>query len=1362
MSVSRRLALGCLFLFATVAAHAAGSRLSGSDPIGAVRDFTPERFERAFVLESKAVRVMLRPVGARVSALEAESGGVAYRNAFRGVDVLRSGGKAPFETVVARDRAALESVAYEIAEMRGVLAAVPSANGIRFVTRNPAHDVTISAPLLIDATGRPSANVRWVISPNGSAGHGTMHLKTNDASLKYPVKAIYSLLKAKRPPVGFDRRDFDPIVAGTGSISGTVTDAVSGAPIVDEFVAVFDSGGNFMTFGLTDGNGSYFTFDGLDTGSYHVFVGAANYIAEVYNNIPCNGCDFTTGTPVAVTDGVQTSDIDFALTPTLGRITGSILAATAPLSDVVVLFYDSTGDAVSSASSDASGFYEASVVAAGTPFKARTFNSTNPGYLDQLYSGIDCGACPISTGTAINVSPGVTTSGINFNLNTGGQISGSVTGTANAPIYQANLEIYDSAGTLRATAESDLGGNYITGAGLSPGNYFVLASAFAHGTELYDNISCSSCNVTSGNAVAVVAGQTTGGINFSLTADAVAVTGVVTDAVTSAPLANVVVLFYDSTGAQVALGVTDGTGNYSTSLAAGGTYYALTSNGANPGYVEQLYDDIDCSGCDPTNGTAIIATPGTAISGIDFALRADGGTISGHVSDADTTGPVAFATVAIYNSTGSFVTHATADANGDFSSFDQLDAGTYYATASASGYAAQLYSGINCASGCVVTSGTAIVVQAGQTTTGINFALTPPFARITGTVRNAADSTVIANATVTVYDSLGSIAATVLSGANGVYVANVAENGTYYATAVALGFSMQLYDGRACNGCDPLTGDPINAIVGGTTPNISFLLQTTGCPTITVNPSTLPDGTVSQAYSATVTATGGVAPVTFAVTSGDLPDGLTLSSSGQITGTPTGAGTFIFVVTATDANNCSAGRSYQVDIAGTDTPTTTLLQVSLNPAIFGDPVTLTATVTPDGVSGTVEFKDGSTSLGTVAIDALGVATLVVSFNAGTHPLTATYSGAPTFAASTSNTVSLVVDKASPSINWTDPADITYPTALSSTQLNATVNIPGAFVYTPAAGTVLNAGADQVLSVVFTPDDTANYTTATSTVEINVLKATPVITWVPADYTFGTPLGAAQLNATADVPGTFVYDPPAGTILPAGQQTLSAHFTPTDTTNYNEVDITVSLNGAKATPVFSNLSAPVIIISTASTTISGKLSFGSFIPTGSVDITLNGVTQSAAIQADGTFSSAFTTTTLVPPSYPIAFSYAGDANFNPATGSSTLTVRYGTTGARISNGNGGGNIPFRVTVFNANNVSIASPSLPVTAYGVRLVTSSTWQPVPGNGGTSFSYQNAQGGSYHFNLQANSLPAGNYVFGYTIGADTTIYTISFTTK
>src|SRR6202007_1784500 len=131
---------------------------------------------------------------------------------------------------------------------------------------------------------------------------------------------------------------------------------------------------------------------------------------------------------------------------------------------------------------------------------------------------------------------------------------------------------------------------------------------------------------------------------------------------------------------------------------------------------------------------------------------------------------------------------------------------------------------------------------------------------------------------------------------------------------------------------------------------------------------------------------------------------------------------------------------------------------------------------------------------------------------------------------------------------------------------ATASVPGTFFYTPALGTVLNASANQTLSVTFTPTDAANYTTATTTVAITVNKATPTITWpTPAAVTYGTALSATQLNATASVPGSFVYTPAAGSIPTAGTDTLSVTFTPTDTTNYTTATATVQLMVSQATP-----------------------------------------------------------------------------------------------------------------------------------------------------------------------------------------------------
>lgn len=146
----------------------------------------------------------------------------------------------------------------------------------------------------------------------------------------------------------------------------------------------------------------------------------------------------------------------------------------------------------------------------------------------------------------------------------------------------------------------------------------------------------------------------------------------------------------------------------------------------------------------------------------------------------------------------------------------------------------------------------------------------------------------------------------------------------------------------------------------------------------------------------------------------------------------------------------------------------------------------------------------------------------------------------------------------PTITWNTPAPIVYPTPISSTQLNATANVPGTFAYTVTPTTVLNAGANQIVAL-FTPTNTTLYQTASKTITLTVNKAMPSVTWAnPANISSGTPLSATQLNATASVAGTFSYNPPAGSVLAAGSQTLSTTFTPAMATNYSSVTRTAAL------------------------------------------------------------------------------------------------------------------------------------------------------------------------------------------------------------
>ena len=79
-------------------------------------------------------------------------------------------------------------------------------------------------------------------------------------------------------------------------------------------------------------------------------------------------------------------------------------------------------------------------------------------------------------------------------------------------------------------------------------------------------------------------------------------------------------------------------------------------------------------------------------------------------------------------------------------------------------------------------------------------------------------------------------------------------------------------------------------------------------------PPTLPEALVATPYSHTVTTLRGTAPVTFSVIGGSLPPGLTLNSSGLLSGTPTTAGLFSFTVRATDANTLQVDQIFTLQV----------------------------------------------------------------------------------------------------------------------------------------------------------------------------------------------------------------------------------------------------------------------------------------------------------------------------------------------------------------------------------------------------------------------------------------------------------------
>jgi sugar lactone lactonase YvrE len=213
---------------------------------------------------------------------------------------------------------------------------------------------------------------------------------------------------------------------------------------------------------------------------------------------------------------------------------------------------------------------------------------------------------------------------------------------------------------------------------------------------------------------------------------------------------------------------------------------------------------------------------------------------------------------------------------------------------------------------------------------------------------------------------------------------------------------------------------------------------------------------------------------------------------------------------------------------------------------------------------------------------------------GAGPLTiqASQGGNGGYVAATPIAQTVSVSPAATTVTWSSPSSVTYGTALSASQLNASANVPGSFVYSPSSGAVLGAGS-QTLSVSFTPNDSADYNSSTGGVTLVVNPAATHIAWTPpAAIAYGTALSGLQLNATANVSGSFAYSPPAGTVLNAGSQTLAVSFTPADGTDYLPSSAVVSLQVTPASQVITfTQSAPASAAYNSSFAVAASASSG---------------------------------------------------------------------------------------------------------------------------------------------------------------------------
>ena len=499
---------------------------------------------------------------------------------------------------------------------------------------------------------------------------------------------------------------------------------------------------------------------------------------------------------------------------------------------------------------------------------------------------------------------------------------------------------------------------------------------------------------------------------------------------------------------------------------------------------------------------------------------------------------------------------------------------------------------------------------------------------------------------------------------------------------------------------------------------------------VTVNPATVPNGTVAAAYSQTLTASGGVAPYSFAVTAGALPAGVTLSPGGTLAGTPTAGGTFNFTATATDSSPLpgpfSGSRAYTLVIAAPtiSLPATPLAGGTLGAAYSASITAASGGTSPYGYAVTAGALPGGLTLNTATGAITGTPSALGTFNfsvtatdasTGTGPYTATqsYSIVVVDVAPVANNSSLTVAYNAAATNV--PLNITGGTATSvaiaTPPSNGTAIATGTSItYQPTAGF---AGSD---SFTYTATNSGG-TSAPATVTVTVND--PVVTI--------TPSGGFAATVAAPYTQTFTFNggaqPWSGyqvTNLPAGlaitgttANTVTVSGTPTQAGSFNlNVSATDSSTGNGPFSVGQaftlTVAGPGLSLAPAATTFNAPY----------------GAAFSQAFTASGgTGPYTYVRTGTLPP----GVSFAG----NTVSGTPTAPGSFAFTITATDTGSTGTGAPF--TVAQNYTINVAAPVIVVNPATVPNPTAGTAysQVLAATGGI---------GPYGFAVTAGTLPSG----------------------
>ena len=547
--------------------------------------------------------------------------------------------------------------------------------------------------------------------------------------------------------------------------------------------------------------------------------------------------------------------------------------------------------------------------------------------------------------------------------------------------------------------------------------------------------------------------------------------------------------------------------------------------------------------------------------------------------------------------------------------------------------------------------------------------------------------------------------------------------------------TVSFYDGATLLGTSSLNGSAtavlqVSTLNAGThtvtatyNGDLNFPASTSNPVTLTVTQRTGPGGEASLIVTvndASRTTTQANPPFSHTV-AGTLVNGDTYDTA--VTGTPTysttaGTSAGIFAITVTGLSSANYVLAF---VPGTLTvvpsPSTVALATSPNSSQYGDPVTLTATVT-SGATGSASFYDGSVYLGQGTVTA-GVATLsTATLSAGTHTITATYNGDATYASSTSGPAIVTVAKKTAAGGG--PA-LTV-TVVDESREYGTANPEFSYI---VSGTLINGDTYETAVTgvpVYTSTDTPT-SPAGSTFPINVsglVSQNYTLTTVPGILTIGIATTTSALSILT--PTTTTPQTQSATAQYGDPVTLTATVAPTTATgivvfsNGSKVVGTATVSGGTATATGSTLSVGTKTVTTtyqgdanhaASTSsavtaivtprtapgggaaltvtvTNASRQYGQGNPAFSYTVSgtlVNGDTYATAVTGVPVYSTTATVTSPVG-TYPISITGGlSSANYSVAFVNGTLTVSKGTPS---------------VTVASSQNPSAPSASVTFTA------------------------------------------------------------------